>query len=127
MLATATEREPATTRSAGRITGSESRIHHRRGIAVDLYLTDLRGETVLRCRCNNISAGGLFAVAPVGYGLAVGQRYELRARPIDGRADLLLGDSLGYGTIIRTQFAPADAADGVGVAVRFDVPQYLSV
>lgn len=120
----------------------DHREHHRRQAAMDLWLTDLSGETVLRCQCHNLSAGGLFAIAPVGFGLAVGQRYELRIAPtLERGSSLLLGDSLGYATVIRTQLrADADRSElrtnhrpplpndaTVGFAVRFDTPQYLPV
>jgi len=110
-----------------RVPGTEARIHHRREVGMELFLTDLRGETVLRCRCTNISAGGLLAYAPVLFGVGVGKRYELRLQPTDGRASVLLGDSLGYATVIRTQFQRVGDEDMQAIALRFDVPQYLPV
>lgn len=107
--------------------GAELREHHRREVSQELWLSDLSGETVLRCTCRDLSAGGLYATAPVGYGLAIGQRYELRLEPeLDGGAgSFLLGDSLGYATIIRTYVDPHLGDDAVGFAVRFDSPRYL--
>ena len=103
------------------------REHHRRQVQQELWLSDLSGETVLRCTCRDLSAGGLYATAPVGYGLAIGQRYELRLAPeMGGRAgSFLLGDSLGYATIIRTHLDTHQGEDAVGFAARFDTPRYL--
>jgi len=106
----------------------EQRDHRRREVTHDLWLTDLGGDTILRCKCRNLSAGGLYAVAPVGYGLAVGQRYELRMSPgVTRSASMLLGDTLGYATVIRTHMNVHTDEDTVGVAMRFDVPRYLPI
>lgn len=107
---------------------TDRRTHRRRDIARDLWLTDMRGQTRVNCHCRNISAGGMYADAPVGYGLAVGQRYELcfggdQERP----RSLLMGNSLGYATVIRTQVRPAGDDDAVGLALRFDAPKYLPI
>lgn len=105
---------------------TDQRSFLRRDVEQDLWLIDMLGETVLRCRCLNLSAGGLYASAPVGYGLAVGQRYELRLAPGKGRSSsLLLGDTLGYATVIRTQFNHQSAQEPVAFVARFDAPQYL--
>lgn len=107
----------------------EHRIHNRRHVDVELWMTDLSGETTLRCTCRNLSAGGVFAVTPLGYGMAVGQRYELRMIPevaASGRS-FFFSDSLGYGTVIRTQPIFGDEAGEIGVSIRFDKPQYLPV
>ncbi len=104
----------------------EQRSHRRRKVAMDLWLTDLSGDLVLRCQCRNVSAGGLYATATVGYGLAVGQRYELRLSPGTGKSgSLLLGDSLGYATLIRTHMRAEGDPNLIGVAARFDAVQYL--
>lgn len=105
---------------------AEQRNHHRREVGQELFLTDLFAEVVLRCRCKDLSAGGLYAVAPVGFGLAVGQRYELRMSPKpDAAGSMLIGDSLGYATIIRTQLRKENGEPVVGFAARFDSPRYL--
>lgn len=109
-------------------TDVDYREHHRREVNLPLWLTDVLGETVLHCRCTNLSAGGIHAIAPVGYGLAVGQRYELRLSPSEDRnGSLLVGDSLGYATIIRTRLRANSDKSDVSFAARFDSPQYLPV
>lgn len=105
---------------------NELRAHHRRPVRQDLWLTDIFGDTVFRCACTNLSAGGLYGTAPLGYGLAVGQRYELRLAPLNSvPGSLLIGDSLGYGTIIRTHLRTEGSEPSVSFALRFDTPQYL--
>ena len=46
----------------------------------DLWMVDHNGATVLRCRCLAVSATQMRLCVPAGYGVAVGQRYELSAR-----------------------------------------------
>jgi len=113
--------------AAERYAGLDQREHHRRHVHQDLWLSDLSGETVFRCTCRDLSAGGLYATAPVGYGLAIGQRYELRLAPELGNSpgSFLLGDSLGYATIIRTRLDTHSGEEAVGFAARFDSPRYL--
>jgi hypothetical protein len=106
----------------------ENREHHRRQVDQELWLTDMSGENVLNCRCRNLSAGGLHATAPVGFGLAVGQRYQLRLAAGTGHGgSLLFGDSLGYATVIRTHLKLDDDEESVDFAARFDSPQYLPI
>ena len=105
---------------------SDKRQHVRRPSERELWLSDLQGETVLRCKCKDLSAGGIFATAPIGYGLAVGQRYELLLEPTpEPGGSLLVGASLGYATIIRTHMKLGDDDATVGFAMRFDQPKYL--
>ncbi len=49
-------------------------------LAGDLWMIDHAGSTVVRCRCLAASATGMRLCVPAGYGVAVGQRYELRGR-----------------------------------------------
>ncbi|QDV91258.1 hypothetical protein RAS2_23540 [Phycisphaerae bacterium RAS2] len=108
----------------------DQRDYERREAACDLWLSDVRARNVLRCRVTDISDAGLYASAPIGYGLAIGQRYELRIVVSDrATADSPpMTKSLGYATIIRTEIeATGSQHDRVGFAVRFDVPQLLPV
>lgn len=108
----------------------DKRDYSRQPMVRDLWLIDNHSQTVLRCRTNDISDAGLHASAPIGFGLAVGQRYELRianGESTRGRS-AHLGKSLGYGTVIRTEMHVGDGpTDRVGFAVRFDVPQLIDV
>ncbi len=110
-------------------TRTDRRDYMRRTLGCDLCLLDLAGRSVLRCRTDDVSDAGIHAAAPVGFGLAIGQRYEVRmpgGSPEDG--DGLLGISLGYATVIRTEVEVGDGdSDRIGFALRFDVPQLLPV
>jgi len=45
----------------------------------DLWMIDHAGSTVLRCHCLESSPFGVRLRVPLGYGIGVGQRYELRS------------------------------------------------
>lgn len=107
---------------------SDKRDYTRRPMACDIWLIDLGGQSVLRCKTDNVGDAGLHAHAPIGFGLAVGQRYELKMTQNTARA--VLGPhpakSLGYGTVIRTEMKlGSGASDRIGFAIRFDTPQLL--
>jgi hypothetical protein len=105
----------------------EKREYARWRAACDLWLLDLEGLTVVRCQTDDISQGGLHATIPIGYGLAVGQRYELRIRPNgEGRDAASPGWTACYGTVIRTRLLTDGKKDRLGFALRFDMPQPVS-
>jgi len=106
----------------------ERRDYARRRVACDLWLIDLESQSVLRCKTDDISDAGLCASAPIGFGLAVGQRYEVRISSSSNAPPTSphVAASLGYGTILRSGIEVLkDRQDRVGFAVRFDVPQLL--
>lgn len=108
----------------------DQREYVRRQIACDVWLVDAASQSVLRCRSRDLSDAGLCATAPVGFGLAVGQRYEVRVAcpQSDGAMSAHLGTSLGYATVIRTEITVGeDQRDRVGCALHFDVPQLIPV
>ncbi len=95
-----------------------------------VWLLDLEGLSVLRCQTDDLSQGGLHATVPIGYGLAVGQRYELRMKPdAPGEYEPLNDTALPpqwascYGTIIRTRLLNFEGQHRLAFAVRFDSPQ----
>lgn len=103
----------------------ERRIGLRARVESDIWLLDLEGLTVLRCHTDNLSPGGFWATVPVSSPLAVGQRYEVRARPSDPKTARAV--ALPYpcfGTIIRTETLPRNEShpDQLGFAIRFDAP-----
>ncbi len=107
----------------------DQRDYSRQQLRCDLWLTEMESQTILRCRTDNVSDAGLHATAPIGFGLAVGQRYE--ARMAAGEPDLAPAGkhgpkSLGYATVIRTEMHVGDGMpDRIGFAMRFDVPQLI--
>jgi hypothetical protein len=109
---------------------TDRRDYTRRPMSCDLWLLDLSGQSVLRCKTDDISDAGLYATAPIGFGLAIGQRYEVRIAHATGAVPISprMGASLGYGTVMRTHIELDDRNnDRIGVALRFDVPQLIPV
>lgn len=118
------ESSPAGSRVATPTMLEEKREFQRAPSSADLWLLDLEGLTVLRSQADNIGSGGLHTTVPIGYGLAVGQRYELRIRPLHAPvAPGRPGWAACYGTIIRTRLMTERNHDRLGVAIRFDTPQ----
>jgi len=110
---------------------TERRQGPRRTLRCALRLTDNNlgqhsDPAVIPAECSNISNGGLYGIVPIGYGVAIGQRYTFQLTigergPEPGirqivsqqgeivRAELLLGED-GYG-------------DRVGIGVRLFGPR----
>jgi len=106
------------------------REYSRRQIECDLWLIDGPSQSVLRCKTDNLSDAGLHVTAPIGYGLAVGQRFEARIAPprVSSAMSAHLASSLGYATVVRTEIKVGeDGGDRVGCALQFDVPQLVPV
>jgi hypothetical protein len=98
----------------------------RRSVDMPLGLMTLSGDEVLRCRADNVSRGGLHGSAPVGFGLAVGQRFEVLIGPeCDSDFAGLFGEG-HYATVVRTEIllSPHSGVDHdqVGFGLRFDMP-----
>ncbi|TWT43647.1 PilZ domain protein [Phycisphaerae bacterium RAS1] len=96
----------------------------------DLFLVDHAGGTVFPCHCLDVSGHGMRLRAPLGYGIAEGQRYELCSHLPGSRP------SAGFGlagsrwvTVVRSQIAVDTEHDALEVGVAFDpkptVYQYL--
>ena len=108
----------------------EKRDYSRRSIQCNLWMIDGESQAVLRCKISDISDAGLHASAAIGFGLAIGQRYELRIANggAGGMSSPHLATPLGYGTVVRSGIEVDEGeADRVGFAVRFDVPQLIPV
>jgi len=108
----------------------DQRDYMRRRIECDMWLIDPLSQSVTRCMTGDISDAGLHATAPVGFGLAVGQRYEVRiaCRQSDVTSSPHLAKSLGFATVIRARIKTGEGKpDRVGCALRFDVPQLIPV
>lgn len=106
------------------------RNYARRRLVCDIFLVDRQTNNVLRCRTDDICDAGVFATAPIGYGLAVGQRYEVRIA--SGDADRIASaemiPSLGFASVTRLEIDVQRCdAHRVGFALKFDVPQLIPV
>ncbi len=110
--------------------GRDQRIYERKKVACDLWLVEIASNYCIRCRTSDISDAGVFATAPIGFGLGVGQRYEIRiaSTPEYSSTSARLAPSLGYGTVIRHEVdVTGNDSHRVGLAIRFDVPQLIPV
>ncbi len=100
----------------------------RNTLPVSTALRTLAGAEVPARLVDNISEGGLRVTVPVGFGLAVGQRYEvlLRREDSDDETDDVVAEG-HYGTVVRTelQLGGDGENDRVGIGLRFDTPIVL--
>ncbi len=108
--------------AAGAFGASADRRREARETAgFDVWMIGHEASTILRCRCDNSAPGGLHLVAPLGYGIAEGQRYELRSRP-PGSAPMLGFniDVRRWARVVRTEIVLGEGRDQLGVGVEFD-------
>jgi len=87
----------------------------------DLWMIDHNGTTVLRCRCLTAAAARMHLCVPVGYGVAVGQRYELSARSL-GENSFAPSRAVvkSWVTVVQTQGMTDADPDRIDVAVAVD-------
>ena len=104
--------------------GLERRFEPRRVVTCDLWMVDHHGSTVLRCRCLDASKNGMRLRVPLGYGVAEGQRYELRSHlpGVNPRASFGFMSSR-WATVVRTQVFLGDDEDHLDVGVLLDVAE----
>jgi len=87
-------------------------------------LRALGGDEVPARTADNVSEGGLRVTIPIGFGVAVGQRFEVllqqRQEP-GGESRDVLGEG-HYATVVRTEIMLAEEgeSDRVGVGLHFD-------
>lgn len=107
--------------------GTDRRSHPRQALDHEIWLLDPMTLMVFRCRALNISETGLLASAPASFGLAVGQRYEVRIAPhVSNQLARHQTVSLGYVTVIRSRHGTSPRPDSrTSFAMRFDVPRFL--
>jgi hypothetical protein len=90
-------------------------------LAGDLWMIDHAGSTVLRCRCLGAFATGMRLCVPAGYGVAVGQRYELRGC-VPGEHPSAVAPAIvaSWVTVVQTQNMTDEDGDrlDVGVLIR---------
>ena len=105
----------------------ERRFEPRRPVVCELWMIDHYGSTVLPCRCVEISNNGMRLQVPLGYGVAEGQRYELRShRPGSCSATSLGLVGSRWATVIRTQLLLEDNEDHLDVGVVLDHAEALA-
>lgn len=101
----------------------ECRRAPRRTVDLEVLMTDpgwweTENPLPVRGECRNLSEGGLYMVAPIGYGLAVGQRYLFHVGATDGGGQ----HESRHGTIVRSEVLLGEDDDRLGLGVRFDGP-----
>lgn len=102
---------------------TERRYEDRRPVSCDLWMIDHHGSTVLRCNCVEISKNGMRIRVPLGYGVAEGQRYELRSHLPGSVSTTSLGlVGSRWATVIRTNLHINDGEDYLDVGVMLDQP-----
>jgi hypothetical protein len=112
--------------SSGPSTMPERRFEARRPVYCDLWMIDHYGSTVLRCRCTEISKNGMRLRVPLGYGVAEGQRYELRSH-LPGTPPKTSWGVVGsrWATVVRTQVLLGENEDYLDVGVVLDQTEAL--
>jgi len=104
----------------------ERRFEERRPVMCTLWMIDHHGSTVLPCRCIEVSNNGMRLRVPLGYGVAEGQRYELRSHPPGNRPATSLGlVGSRWATVVRTQVLLGEQEDYVEVGVVLDHTEAL--
>ena len=101
-------------------------------LSMPASLIPLGSTELLNCRADNIGEGGVHLTTSIGYGLGVGQRYELLLRSEDAPSGVetpATGEG-HYATVVRTEMQVGEnggkgAQDCVGVGLRFDQPLVL--
>lgn len=94
----------------------------------DLWMIDHNGKTMLRCRCLAVSATRMRLCVPAGYGVAVGQRYELSARRAgEDPSSPLRAVVTFWVTVLQTQNMTDQDPDRIDVAVAVDQIEATSV
>jgi hypothetical protein len=104
----------------------ERRFEPRRSVFCDLWMIDHYGSTILRCRCIEISTNGMRLRVPLGYGVAEGQRYELRSH-LPGTPPKTSWGVVGsrWATVVRTQVLLDENEDYLDVGVVLDHTEAL--
>ena len=103
----------------------EHREFRRQAKQLRACLIPLGGADDIHCVTDDVGALGMHITVPVGFGLAVGQRYELRLAEPGASVGMgpLLVDSGHYATVVRTQLHMGEEGDHrIGVGLRFDQP-----
>lgn len=103
------------------ITHAERRVQQRDDSYCHLWMVDHEGTTVLPCQCVNRSVRGMCLRVPLGYGVAEGQRYELRSH-LPGQHPAPTFGVVGsrWATVIWTHVELDGQSDHLNVGVVLD-------
>ncbi len=104
----------------------ERRSEPRQSVLCDLWMIDHYGSTVLRCQCLDVSHNGIRLRVPLGYGVAEGQRYELRSHLPGSRCAVAFGlVSSRWATVVRTHLRIEEGDDHLDVGAVLDTTEAL--
>jgi hypothetical protein len=106
----------------------ERRTTTRSAVSLHACLVPLNGAAAIRCDTDDLGEDGMHVTVPLGYGVAIGQRYELQlAAPgaSVGMGPLITGAGC-YATVVRTRIHVGPGGDRVGVGLLFDQPLALA-
>jgi hypothetical protein len=99
----------------------DRRSENRQGVGGALWMIDHHGATVLPCRCMDMSDSGMRLRVPLGYGVAEGQRYELRSHLPGVHPVSPLGVTASrWATVVRTEVHLGGDQDHLDVGVILD-------
>lgn len=99
----------------------DRRLEPRTPTHADLWMIDHQGATILRCQCEDVSANGMRLRVPLGYGVAEGQRYEIRSNMGD-YAQLFGVDQMRrrWATVVRARVHFGHIEDHLEIGVVLD-------
>ncbi len=100
---------------------ADRRTESRAPAACELWMVGHQGGVILRCTCDNAGEHGMHLVVPLGYGIARGQRYELRSH-FPGATPLTGFDFTRsrWATVVHTELLIGGGEDRLGVGVVLD-------
>lgn len=97
---------------------NERRTELREPVIGCLWMIDSLTSTILRCRCVDVSPGGMRLRVPVGYGIREGQRYELTSHLPGQSSPPGLGLMVSRrAEVVRTQIVSVEDDYGLDVGV----------
>ena len=116
-------RSVACTPWAATVQRPDKRRHQRRYGRFDVWLLYEDGQTVLRCRADDVSEGGVHALLPPGCTVDRGQRFRVQICPASpwagfGNATRVLGPA----SVVRTERLIGEEGDVLAVGLAFDAP-----
>lgn len=109
----------------------EKRQSPRRDLHCSALLIDEFGgkglPRAIPAQCTNVSNSGLFAIVPMGYGVAIGQRYAFQLAIQEHGTETRSRQTIAQqGEIMRVelQFGEDGYANEIGIGVRLSGPRY---
>lgn len=112
-------------------TASDVVVEERRTTArltqrLEIELTGMGYSEGYRCVAEDVSETGILLHSPAEYGLAVGQRCEIRFADCGGSPKLsALKNETCFATVVRTTHQPSVEGSTIEAGLRFDHPLFF--